>query len=333
MQKNIVSKVIDDHEIIDFSQPSCVGVMIWSIDQGLGSVSDNRQSLPRSGHVNLAMLHFVYQQLPNNTFAFQINGNADNRNDYQMLSVSLVEETEDKRRKRSTPGSSKSCTIPSLYLLHVAATSLSIISDRIREIYNNIVTSNGVRVITPADPSNPIQASVVRTLTRGSFFNRRYTERVELVAATITPLHYRRNDRVDFLQSGNTSTPYMRENLDAVQGDERGHVVASMFSGPPQLHNMFPQHRGVNREYGASHILISWHQTELRMRDFLRDNRGYVRWEVVLSYDNLTTGRPSSITYSAVFYNFQDEEVDRITGTVRNCEGSMTLPSGRRCDF
>ena len=69
------------------------------------------------------------------------------------------------------------------------------------------------------------------------------------------------------------------------------------------------------------------------MRDYVANNRGYVRWEVALSYDNLTTGRPSSYMYSATFFNFQDEEIDRITGVIRNCEGSMTLPNGRRCDL
>ena len=331
MQENTVLKVIDDDEAFGSYLSYVIGVMIWSIDQGLGSVSDNRQSLSRSGQVNVVTLDFVYQRLSDNTFAFQINGNADNRNDYQGLRIEIVEETGSARRKRAGPGNSKSCVVPQTQILYLAARAIPIISDRIRDLYNNLVNSNGIRTVTPNDPANPIQGTLVRTLTRGPIWNRRYTERVELVAATITPLHYQRNNRVDFPSSGNTSTQYMRDNLDGLAEDERGHVVASMFSGPPELYNMFPQHRGVNRNYQESHILVDWYQTELRMREHLENNRGYVRWEVALSYDNLITGRPSSLTYSAIFYNFQNQEVDRITGTLRNCEGSMTLPSGRSC--
>lgn len=307
--------------------------MIWSIDQGLGSVSDNTQTLSRSGQVNLATVEFVYQRLPGNTFAFQINGNADNRNDYQGLAVEIVQVTGNGRRKRAGPGNSKSCVVPQTQIFYLAARALPIISERIRDIYNSLVNSNGIRLITPNDPANPIQGSLVRSITHGPFWNRRTTERVEVVAATITPLHYRRNNRVDFPDSGNTSTQYMRDYLNALSEDERGHIVASMFTGPPQLYNLFPQHRGVNRNYRESHILVDWYQTEIRMREFLDNNRGYVRWEVALSYDDLTTGRPTSLTYSAVFYNFQNQEVDRITGVLRNCEGSMTLPNGRRCDL
>ena len=328
----------DDEETLAmrrrYAREHCLkGVMIWSIDQGLGSVTDNTQTLSRSGYVNMAKIEFVYRRLPGNTFTFQINGNADNRNDYQALAISLNEETEDVRPKRAGPSDSKLCTAPSQFILFLAAARLSILSQRIREIYDNLINSNGVRVITPADPASPIQASVVRRIRRGSFSSPTYMERVELVAATINPLHYRPNNRIDFPNSGNTSTQYMRDNLDAIPGDERGHVVASMFSGPPQPYNMFPQHRGVNRNFHESHILFDWYETELRMREFLENNRGYVRWEIALSYDNFTTGRPTSMLYSAIFFNFQDQEVYQITGVLRNCEGSMILPNGRRCDL
>ena len=305
--------------------------MIWSIDQGLGSVTDNTQTLSRPGQINLGTIEFLYQRLPGNIFAFQINGNADNRNDYQALSISLVEETGNVRPKRAGPSKPKTCAAPSWHILDLAVTSLFILSERIREIYNSLITSSGVRVIIPADPTSPIQASVVRSIARGFFPARHQTERVELVVATITPLHYRRNNRVDFPNSGNTSTQYMRDNLNALPEDERGHVVASMFSGPPELYNMFPQHRGVNRNYQESHILFDWYQTELRMQEHLENNAGYVRWGVALSYDDLTTGRPSSMTYAAIFYNFQNQQIDQITGVLRNCEGSMILPNGCRC--
>ena len=41
--------------------------------------------------------------------------------------------------------------------------------------------------------------------------------------------------------------------------------------------------------------LIDWFETEAMMRQFLQNNRGYIRWKVALSYDNLSVGCPSSM--------------------------------------
>ena len=44
-----------------------------------------------------------------------------------------------------------------------------------------------------------------------------------------------------------------------------------------------------------------------------RSNRRYARWEVALSYDDLIASWTSSLTYSSIFYNFQTQQIDRIT--------------------
>ncbi|UJR08796.1 hypothetical protein I4U23_013052 [Adineta vaga] len=223
------------------------------------------------------------------------------------------------RNKRAGPSSSKTCGVSSTALLYIATAYIPIVSDILREIYQRLIRSpSGTRVINPNDPNNPIQQTIVRTVTHGRFTGRVQTERVEFVVATITPLHYRRNHRVNFPDSGNTSTDYMRQNMNGLVEDERDHIVASMFSGPPELYNMFPQHRSLNRNYRQSHLLVDWYQTELRIREHLENNRGSVRWEVALSYDD-------DSEYSST------EFFDRILGTLRNCEGEMVLPNGRRC--
>jgi len=284
--------------------------------------------------VNVARIDVVYQKFDDNRFIFQITGDADNRNDYQVLAVSISNIKGGKRRKRAGSGNGKACPVVlPANLLQLANPRMPIISTIINTVYQQLINSRGIREIRPNSTANPIELSVVRTLTHGIWPFQRTTERVELVAATITPLHYRRNNRVDFPDSGNTSTTYMRNNLNAFTTDERGHVVASMFSGPPELYNMFPQHRGLNRNYRESHLLVDWYQTEIRMREFLENNRGYIRWEVALSYNDDNTGRPDSVVYDAIFYNFQNQEVDRITGRLRNCEGDMANSNGRSCGF
>lgn len=307
--------------------------MIWSIDQGLNQVSDNREMLSRTGHINFATMDVIYNHVDSQTFTFQINGNADARNDYQALAVSTFERTGKERQKRSGPSSPPTCKRPTTSVIINAGAAIPIISRVLRDIYRRLTENqNGIRRIRPNDPTNPIQESVVRRIPTGRP-GQSHTERVEFVSATITPLHYRRNERTNFPNSGNTSLTYMRENLNGLEHDERGHTVASMFSGPPHFYNMFPQQRGLNRNFQAVHLLTDWYETELRMREHLEDNRGTVRWEIALSYANENTGRPHAVNYAAIFYDHHNIEINRIEGRLRNCEGSMILPDGRNCGF
>ena len=98
-----------------------------------------------------------------------------------------------------------------------------------------------------------------------------------------------------------------------------GHLVASMYGGPPELYNMVPQDRSMNRNYNSVWILNDWRSTEFRIRDWLRKDRGYVHLEVVLGYnDDLSRGRPQNFIYRAVFYSHSDEEQDTWEGDQRN---------------
>ena len=312
----------------------CLGVMIWSIDQGLNIINDNRKTLSRYGQINVAMLEFVYKTI-GNTFRFAINGNADNRMDYQMLSVSVFEQTESGRGKRAGPGPNKPCLPLTLHLLAIAIRNIPFFTEQLQHIYLGLRgNSNGTRHIVPNDPANPIEEVIVRTIDdRWAFIGGRITERVEYLRAEIHPRHYRPNTRIDFPDSGNTSTQYMRANMNAVNGDERGHIVASVLGGPPFLYNMFPQHRSSNRNYLSTHFLTDWYNTEREMAQFLSQNRGYIRWTVALAYDDDNSARPTRIAFEATFLNNQNQVVTRLFGTQQNCEASTRNVNGRCMGF
>ncbi|CAF1285358.1 unnamed protein product, partial [Didymodactylos carnosus] len=306
-------------------------VMIWSIDMGLASVSDNKKVLTSVGSVHYVAIEVIYNQIDKTKFTFQINGNADARSDYRIFTLSKIEQTgSSSSASRVKRGSGrKQCSTGTTAMYHVGNLVLGTV---LQEVYSRLVHNNAnheTRSITPNDINNPIEESIVRPI-RGGLFNQVRTERVEFVHARIRPQHYRPNNRVNF-GGGNTSTEYMRQHMNALPGDERGHIVASVFSGPPQLYNMFPQHNSMNRNYHASHLLVDWRETENRMQRHLANGGGDIVWNVGFSYDNLQTARPTSVTYSATFYDRNGNIVDRIEGTLRNCVGNQVLPSGRTC--
>lgn len=165
---------------------------------------------------------------------------------------------------------------------------------------------------------NPIQYSIVRTVEGRSTTRQGPVERVEYVRAIITRNHYRPNQRVDFPKSGITSIPYMRDNLNSIPGDDRGHIVGSIFGGPPVGYNMFPQHRSVNRNLQQDHIVLDWRETERAMQDYLSKDKGYIQWDVALEYSNATTGRPHAIIFRALFYDHDGVKRNELSGHIRN---------------
>jgi len=103
-------------------------------------------------------------------------------------------------------------------------------------------------------------------------------ERVSSLRARIYPHHVRERDRVSFPRSGLTERRFnvMREG-----NDERGHVLASQFSGPPEWNNLVPQTPRVNRNYQVRYITTDWFGAEYRVREFLiGGSLRYVDWDV-----------------------------------------------------
>jgi hypothetical protein len=104
------------------------------------------------------------------------------------------------------------------------------------------------------------------------------------------------------------------QNLDAVDGDERGHLIAASLGGTNDAYNIVPQHRGTNRRCGAT---SHWITLENEIRAFLNANSDRrVTIQVIVLYDNITISRrPIGFYVQAVFYE-SDNTVNRDTG---NC--------------
>jgi hypothetical protein len=106
----------------------------------------------------------------------------------------------------------------------------------------------------------------------------------------------------------------LMQNLDAVNGDERGHLIAASLGGTNDPYNIVPQHRGTNRRCGAT---SHWITIENEIRAFLNassDRR--VDIHVIVLYDNIVISRrPTGFYVQAVFYE-SDSTVNRNTG---NC--------------
>lgn len=68
-------------------------------------------------------------------------------------------------------------------------------------------------------------------------------KRVEHLEAEIHPKHLK-TKRTNFPHSGSLNKAFL-----AVKGpgDERGHIIASQFSGPVKWYNLTPQHATLNR--------------------------------------------------------------------------------------
>lgn len=81
------------------------------------------------------------------------------------------------------------------------------------------------------------------------------------VYAIINPQHLRRGrgSRVSFSSSGQIGRYFQAISA---RGDERGHIVASTFSGPPAWHNLSPQNARANRNMDYQSITTDWFGTE-----------------------------------------------------------------------
>lgn len=114
-------------------------------------------------------------------------------------------------------------------------------------------------------------------------FGKGNLERIDHLRAEIHPRHITTKQRVNFPTSGPIERKYQ-----AVKepGDERGHLVASQFSGPAEWYNLSPQNSRVNRNLGYQSITTDWYGAECEVRKFLGEAGGnrYVSWTVDMTY-------------------------------------------------
>lgn len=83
---------------------------------------------------------------------------------------------------------------------------------------------------------------------------------------------------------------HVRENviaLDALPGDERGHLLAASLEGQSHVYNVVPQTMALNRGRGSA-----WYRTEDQIRDRFQNNDvDRVEWTAVVVYGNVQTNR------------------------------------------
>ncbi|KAH9395641.1 hypothetical protein TYRP_020374 [Tyrophagus putrescentiae] len=128
-----------------------------------------------------------------------------------------------------------------------------------RMIYNSVTGIDpDLTMIRPNDRANPVEYSFLRDIPSGA-------QRVEFLVARFAPRHLSPNNRVNFPNSGKTSSWYMRNKLNGRPNDERGHLVGSYASGPRFYYNMVPQDKSVNRNFYSRWVLNDWNSVERRI--------------------------------------------------------------------
>ena len=158
------------------------------------------------------------------------------------------------------------------------------------------------------DSQHPIQK--VKTS-----FGQGNRERIDELTAIIQYHHIRANQRVSFPLSGELETKYQAIKAD---GDERGHLVASQFSGPPEWFNLSPQNQRVNRNVGYNSITKDWYGTECEVRKFLDGGNGRsIKWQVKMKYDG-NSNRPKEYRLKVSFYENGKEKRNDIETTIKN---------------
>lgn len=152
------------------------------------------------------------------------------------------------------------------------------------------ITAASAREFSVDEPNNPVK----EVHTGFGVFNH---EHVTYLRAVIRPNHLTNKNRVEFPASTND---YFVEAM--APGDQRGHVLAAQFSGPPKWYNLTPQNARVNRNAGFQSLATDWYGTECEVRRFL--NKGGNRsvwWEVTMRYLG-NSNRPDTYFLQVGFY-------------------------------
>lgn len=138
--------------------------------------------------------------------------------------------------------------------------------------------------------------------------------RVTYLEAVIKPQHLKSRARVNFPRSGEVEKHFKAVRA---QGDERGHLVGSQFSGPPTIFNLSPQSPRVNRNLNFQAITTDWFKTECEVAKFLaKGGNRFVMWSVTLSYMG-TLNRPTEYRLQVQMVS-NGKTIDRIDTRLQN---------------
>lgn len=179
-----------------------------------------------------------------------------------------------------------------------SAKNETLMEEALKKVQGN---ENGLKEVPPVNENDPTLKTYVRNI--GTDEKGKPVYRTEYASALFMPSDHRPNEQEDFPSSGNTSTTYMRNNLNAQSGDERGHIIPNVLGGPPVSHNMAPQPASINRNVGRDPTNDNWRKNEQEMTTYLRKGLGYVRYDVSMEYPTDNSGKPTSFHWTTKYYN------------------------------
>lgn len=149
------------------------------------------------------------------------------------------------------------------------------------------VSVNAQEVQIIYERGNPIRSIEVSNVSVAGIGN---FKRVNRLKAVICPKHIRANGRVDFPRN---QAFLARFEAMRHENDEKGHLVASQFSGPPTWYNLSPQTKEVNRNVHVRHLIENWFSAEQIVRNFLvLEGDRQVNWDVEMIYADENALRP-----------------------------------------
>lgn len=124
-------------------------------------------------------------------------------------------------------------------------------------------------------------------------------------------------------------------DMDAIGGDEKGHLIASSFGGLAQWWNLAPQSPWLNRNVGTRSILWTWKEAETKTLEALRGGKGRsARIRVDVKYDTSgQTCRPIAFRFQSQIRDNRGSVDSFDTDYIPNGDGVLKVPKkdrGRR---
>lgn len=221
---------------------------------------------------------------------------------------------EQTRRKRSRKSISSWCTNARENLMCGDGESLQNMERARDTLRIALVTTTpavgALEELRPNDDNNPITSVLRRQIRAGVY-------RTEFLQATIRSRHVG-GSRAAF-RGRTTTTNYFRNELNALNDDDRGHLVPDALGGVPADYNLVPQNRFVNRQ-GGGDLQTLWSVMEARMREFFRtgpglNGGGHIEYYTMIDYPNETTGRPSAF-WVIVRFVFRNAHMNAYYGLI-----------------
>jgi hypothetical protein len=107
--------------------------------------------------------------------------------------------------------------------------------------------------------------------------------------------------------------------MNAQPGDEKGHFIASMFSGSPMWYNLMPLHKGSNHNVGNK-MVQTYADMEREIAKFLKDNGSTSRVKLDMIAVPVNQPRPDGFELRVSKF-VGNRRVQEQEGYIPNCKG------------